>query len=363
MKRFALKTILFLALFVIALVVELCLPPWVFCYRPWEAVKVMYGSSVFPGAFYPNLDFTMTEQGDMGYYTSLAHKHRTRWVTDSYGQRTADPSRDHYDVVLVGDSFTAGASLSQEYTLEKLIEKNTGLEVYPFFVDTGVGIDPFLADPRFRKNKPNLVVFEKAEFLLGQMAAPHTDIAARELPPETIISLVVTANRLLKLPMYRFAQGRIKNMITRRANGGADVYSRLAKPAPDGKSLYSTLSLDFELTDRDIDRIAGDIIATRDVLAEKDIEFIFAGVPNKEVFLAGRTPYIGRIERKLATRGIVTAGLEEAFAEAYRHGGSYYRRDDSHWNESGARLAGGEISKRILQVLAKSGRAEQDKTK
>ena len=125
-------------------------------FRPWEVLAVDNGTG-----FVPMRVVHMEAIGDLGYKVgapSLQVPRAVRFSTDQWGLRNFDGDRP-FDVVTVGDSFTAGAGVDDSQTLARRLEARTALAVYNFGTGSLEGPAHYLADRRFLTLPPKVVVF------------------------------------------------------------------------------------------------------------------------------------------------------------------------------------------------------------
>ena len=114
MKKFIFKLSVFLGPFLVALALELfVLPIDFFTFRVHEALVVRKFRNILGGKFYPNRNLLKEEEGDLGHHTKYAFKRTVQWFTDSRGYRKKESGQLKYEVVIIGQSETFGASLTQ----------------------------------------------------------------------------------------------------------------------------------------------------------------------------------------------------------------------------------------------------------
>src|SRR4051812_25384780 len=93
-----------------------------FTYRCWED-QIVY--QIIPHMmFYPNQKIHRQEQGDLAPYTKYARQRDVVWETDRFGVRTSFRGDGAPDILIVGSSYTAGSSLTQDDTLAVVLEKS-----------------------------------------------------------------------------------------------------------------------------------------------------------------------------------------------------------------------------------------------
>jgi len=343
-RRFAGRFVRFLAPLALMLVVweaaELfVLPINAFTFRPWEALVVVGGTDHFPGPFYPNRTLEATETGDLGHDTSRAVPKHTVWRTDDYGFRNTPDSPPPYDIVVVGDSFTVGTSLTQGDTLPVQLSQLTGRAVYGYAPRE---LNVFLADNRFLTRSPRVVVLAMFERSVPCLPSPA------KIPPSTLEGtkrwaqgsptlkcLWVLEDRLLKQPFLN----RLRSRSVKSANPNGAILT--------GPWLFYTEDLNpGELPVALAAQVAERLLGYRDWLAQRGIQFIFMPIPKKESVYwkwrpDGRKPRVlAQVMEAAARAGIRTVDLPAAFDRAALDPKvTLYQTDDTHWSPEGVRIA------------------------
>ncbi|MDI7259530.1 MAG: hypothetical protein QME90_06390, partial [Thermodesulfobacteriota bacterium] len=88
MKKILFKSALFLLPFFLSIFIELfILPIDLFTFRVWESLVVRKYRNILAGPFYPNMEITKIEEGDLAHHTRFAVKKEVQWITDRYGFR------------------------------------------------------------------------------------------------------------------------------------------------------------------------------------------------------------------------------------------------------------------------------------
>ena len=122
MRKFLFKSNLFLLPFFLALCLELfILPIEFFTFRVWEAIWVRKYGKILHGPFYPNIEITKIEEGDLAAHTRFAIKKKVRWMTDRYGYRKQNTDLQKHEIVIIGESNIAGSNLTQEDILSEVL--------------------------------------------------------------------------------------------------------------------------------------------------------------------------------------------------------------------------------------------------
>ncbi len=333
--------LLFLALACIP-AVELLLPLDTFTYRAWEALIVTRPNALLPGPFYPDVRLERAELGDL-HRSGIAEEKHVVWSTDAAGFRTSS-SAEGARVLLVGDSFAAGSSLTQDATLGAVLSRELGQLVY----STAPGSPQlFLTRNSLRPlvESVKVVVFVQVERNLGavrpppswpdgQLAGPAWDQPAPNGGP-------LVLDRLRKAPMLRFLRARYSGFFFEPASPA--TVAQLDDGSP--MAFMTGMEAFVSYSDRAIDRVAGVLIAHQQWFEARGVRFVFVGVPDKETVYAGafgmpRPDLLTRLQRRLAASGVeFVDAFQILSAEADRDPQTLlFHRDDTHWNPQGVEL-------------------------
>jgi hypothetical protein len=362
-KKLLLKVLAFVLPFVLWLVVDaFVLPPHFFTFRAWEALKVKTFYPTLTGPFYPNQHLELTEQGELAPYTPYAVPKRNVWITDAYGYRNR-PSAATPEVLLLGDSFSAGVKLSQEELLSEVLQDRLGRPVYAVAPapSSFALINVFLATHRFHKPLPRVVVMERNEGYLSLVSPidpgeidfiKNTHQRAARLPKGPVAeALAIGADRFEKKNWYQWVASRLDRA--------------LAPPQP---KVYGGEVFTFgeealeEPPAAELDRFTEIITSYRDTLESLGVGFVYVPVPNKEniyhrLLPGGRRPaFLGKLTDRLRTEGVRVVDLQTPFDSAYAAGTALYPKDDGHWNGTAVQIAAGSIAREVQALLARPGR-------
>lgn len=350
MKRFFLKSLLFLSPFLVMVGIELfVLPIDFFTFRVWEALLIKEFRSILPGRFYPRIEITKLETGgDLAHHTPFAIPKKVKWMTDRYGYRKKDSEGMKPQVVIIGDSNIAGHGLTQEEMLSEVLEDQLKISVYSY---APAGFNTFLKDLRFKKDPPKVVIVSIIERDIFNLTFP-------KLPrkKEGLLSLYewwdkinfkqirwvqyagVLLDRLSKMNMLNYAWARIGN------RGVRDFHYFPSKFGPmffvQGEAANKGVSKEH------FHKAIKTIEAYDQVLKKKGIRFIFLPIPNKENIYHEYLPnsrrpiFLEKLIQELRSRKIETVDTQRAFEEEYQNYSTLlYFLDDSHWNPKGVQLA------------------------
>ena len=114
------------------------------------------------GAFYPDTKIEMIDQGDLAHNTIKAINRNCNWITDKIGYRN-DNFIENPDVVLIGDSYFIGISLTQKKIFaNKLMEKSGNrIKVFSMAPATFDNFDKLYSKNRIKK--PSLIIYSMLE--------------------------------------------------------------------------------------------------------------------------------------------------------------------------------------------------------
>ncbi len=361
MKKFLLKLVLFLSPFIIAQAVELfVLPIDFFTFRVWEALRVM-GSSLSTGKFYPNFRLEKIEVGTLAKNSGDAVRQKVVWITDRYGYRNTN-AWEKPDVVIIGDSFIAGDTLSQEQLLSEVLQSELKMKVYAM---APADIRDFLNDPRFVDNPPKVVILEMLEPQISPKSTekPKQDLykmdwvrlRQRLMQNRAISYIDIIQNRIFKWNALQFLRARVIRFF----------YNK--KPALEGIRLFDGRPIFFDrlikrlhLSQDQTDQIARTLESCKNVLESRGIKFIFLPVPCKKTIYYDIVPGksgaddFSRFVTYLQADGITTVNLEKAFLDARKQNEDLllYQLDDPHWNYEAVKITADSLAPLINQMIA-----------
>jgi hypothetical protein len=347
MKKFLLKLILFLSPFIIAQAVELfVLPIDFFTFRVWESLRVM-GPSLSTGKFYPNFRLEKVEVGTLAKNTDDTVPQKVVWITDPYGYRNTN-AWEKPDVVIIGDSFIAGDTLSQEELLSEVLQSELKMKVYAM---APADIRDFLNDPRFVDNPPKVLILERVEQQISPegIEKPKQDLYKMNIvrlrqqlmQNHTISYIDILQNRIFKWNALNFLRARVMEFF----------YDK--QPAPAGTKLFGGRPMLFNrlihrlhLSQDQTEQIARILESYKTVLQSRGIKFIFLPVPCKKTIYYDIAPgqsqsdAFSRFITSLQTDEITTVNLEQAYLHARKENKDLllYQLDDSHWNYKAVKI-------------------------
>ncbi len=348
---------------------RLILPPSFYAYRAWEFMTATDGQG---GPFKPSSIFQGTIYGDLAHMLHIRkfrrYRHQT-FTTDSTGFRNQEPSPGTtFPIVLVGDSNMAGSSLSDKETFGQVLGETLNIPVYNFAPS---GILSFLADDRFQKNPPKVVVWEAIERTISADAfKPFSALPAKA---RFIKNKVATKKLPMNQPKFtEYWSKELFHEIAWRLSGHHEnVISHIDKNS--GMLFYQlgVQILQQDANHRGLDDVVEGIVRIHQLLADRGINLIFFPLPDKENIYQELLPeeyrpfehpvYIEKLIATLRNQGISTIDLYGPFRSAAslflhsrRESDSLYFLDDTHWNANGVTLAVKETLRQSdkLQIIS-----------
>ena len=337
------------------------LSPSFYAYREWEFMTTTEG----PGPFKPSTVFQARIYGDLAnmlHLREFRRYHQQTFSTDSAGFRNLESAPGTYfPVVVVGDSDMAGSSLSDEETFSRVLENKMNLPIYNY---APASILAFLADERFQKNPPQVVIWEAVERTIN--AGNFNSYGA--LPRNAHFVRGQATSKKTPAPSPRltnfWAQDLYHEIVWRlcghheSAIGHIDLNSGMLFYQPGVQVLQQGANR------RGLAEVVAGVDRIRQILADRDIAMIFLPLPDKENIYQELLPEPVRpseqpafLEQLLVTlrdQGINTIDLyvpfrtaAPAFLQSRRDHDSLYFLDDTHWNSQGVALAVEETSRHI----------------
>lgn len=340
MKRFLLKLSIFLSPILLLLIITaFFVPVNAYYFRLWESLQPKKFFNYFSGPFYPSMNITMTEKGDLAPHTDLAVAKDVTWQTDRYGYRTTN-ANDYYDIVIVGDSNIVGTGLTQSDILSEVLARQTGLSVYPYAPRT---MEDFLQDPRFVEHQPKLVIYTQIERSLSGTPDPERQVTKKTsayqlLNNLKLNSLFSSAMTFLDRSFDPVTLLYLKKVVTGKETPPSYAYAA-------GQILFlQGGSANLAVSSEQIRRSSETIIKYRKALQDRGITMIFLPIPNKEniyykLLPIGQKPeFLSLLITELKKNSVDMVDSQALFTESYEKDGlKLYHNDDTHWNANGVK--------------------------
>lgn len=347
-KKFIVGAVLFSLPFFALSFVDLALPVNFFTHRLWESLSVYnrLGRVLLPGPFYPNMDISMEETGDLGVHTPYEVIKSVRWITNKYGYRTALDGDKNYDVVLIGDSLAVGSGLDQKETIAEVLSRSLGQDVYGM---SGILSNEFIHTDYIDKHHPKVLVLIQMErdvddvtnfatvYKYTYINISHDVLQkiVKKFHLEGLNPTFVLVDRFLKQNMYRYLKAQTQYLFESKP-----VIKYDSSPMLFLQGEKANIS-DHRATLSDtVSSIAG----MNEYLKSKNVKLIFVPVPNKEtiywdVFPSKVKPhFIPDLVKALKEKGVTTINMQDDFINVTNNSKKIlYHTDDTHWNAEGVR--------------------------
>jgi hypothetical protein len=348
-------------------------PPARMAHRSWEA------AFVFPriGPFAPNMVYDNDRAyGDlpaMANLPSLRVYRREHFTTDAFGFRNTPSAQNRpIRIIVVGDSFAAGAGLSDSETLSAQLARMGQTGVY----NGGATYSWSAAERLIRRLqfKGGLVIWQISERFdappeVGADVKFEDRVLSSLLPPDsTGYEIMRTAFRLargfLKYSPLRIVMTRMFSVFEDgrwlpNASAGNVVLAQVGN----GRQM-GFFSAEFEKFGKKRPTPPDYFVGLQAAVRATGNEMIVLMVPDKlNVYYPlvkgfaqpGEYSTLNVLAQNLRKNGVPALDLTPIFrqqaADALRNGQYLYWLDDTHWSPLGVRIAAGEI----LKFLRESG--------
>jgi hypothetical protein len=341
-------------------------PPERLAFRLWEPAMHLFPAS--DGPFRPGISLEKARSsGDVANMTNLPRLrefHRERFSTDESGFRKTPASLGReVRIVVFGDSFAAGAALSDDETLSAALASLSGLGVFNAGEVTGAGVQRTVRTlfPRLKLDKGLVVYVQSERFEFPS----RRSLALRSMVTEEIATRWPAAYNSL-LHVYRTGNAfstysPLEVVLTQRFKALRDdviLPNTAATQAPrrtlrNGRELLFLKSepVNFERSRNNVE--ATYFVELRSMLASRGCQLLVVLVPDKyntyyplfsnPIEEPKREPYLSVAARVLDRSGVpvldLTSVLRQQAAELLDRGEYNYWTDDTHWNSNGVRRA------------------------
>lgn len=319
-------------------------------FRPWE--RLFDAES---RRFHPNRHVSMRTIGDLGYKSWNRSDHaprETRFTTDRHGFRNA-VEIERPEIIVIGDSYVAGAGLSDDETVTSRLSEKLGAPVYNFAAESLNAPARFFEETRFSRQRPKLVIW----------APVARGIQARPLIIEPSKGEASARNPSL---VDEWSEGFRKRVESLNRDNGLVRESRFGfqkffaqqttgsyrRTLPNGEKVLALSLAEQGLLvspeERKVDHCIEMVVAFSQLLEGHGVEFVFSPVPDMgsiypEIFpeaeQRSRPPvsFLDRLVEGVRARGVEVVDLRPVFLE---NASPYlYLADDTHWNGRATQLA------------------------
>lgn len=346
MKKFILRTLLFLFPFLIIYTMQGFLPIYAFTHKFYESP--LYKSTIVPHNFpiYANQTGTMTGVGDLCYNTKYEIPKIENYITDSLGFRNDKLIRNP-DILIIGDSYTMGATLGQSQILANQIMKNSGNKYSAYGM---APIDFSILDKLLKLNiikKPKYIIYQRVE--RGEI--PKIEYFENSIPNKieyhyNNIWSKGDANVFLDKIFRGYVNNYAKAKIER--SRGTGIQSKVEEKL----FYYDTKHLNP--SDEWMNLNVNSLVSYKKYSDSIGAKFLYLPMPNKETVYYDKIPvkkqpeYLSRLGNILKQKNIPYYPTIEFYNNFRKMDNRMlYNYDDSHWNALACELISHEIIKTI----------------
>lgn len=333
-----------------------------FTFRVWEALIVRRFQILLPGPFYPNMEVTKKEEGDLAHHTKFALRREVKWITDTYGYRKKDAGQTKYEVVIIGDSQIVGNDLTQSETLSEVLGRRLGVGVYPLAPSN---MNIFLRETRFNEHAPKILIlgitvrkdiidWYLPPAIISQAAKPNSikshiqevmNLLRRQaVENRWIQSFGMVLDRIYKSNMLRYLKESLMRSLRRSLVGHPTTSLNGVRTSHGWVFFLPDSRASQEIPQKAFDKAVQTVKTYHQLLKSRGIRFIFLPIPGKETIYyeelgMQRPVLLGKLISSLKQMGIETVDTQRAFEEAFRKDSVLlYQTDDTHWNSIGVGL-------------------------
>lgn len=340
-------------------------------FRPWER---LYDEGT--RRFAASRQLEMDAIGDLGYESwvrELQVERRVRFTTDRWGLRNpTDVERPR--VVVLGDSYVAGSSVSDDETLTARMAERLGEPVYNFGIQSIDAPGLFLLDERFARHPPAVVIWAP----VSRRIRPRPLFFPREQDgPASPWERLREAWRGLGAAIAR-AEERLNrdNGLSRGARFAWNGlrYRLLGHPRQLVVEGTPVLALDVEAQGlhvppewRGVDAVVQMVAVFSRFLADHGVHLIYCPLPESatiypELFppeqraKLQRPSFLDRLVEGARRAGVEVVDLRPVFRA--RRTPYLYQRDDSHWNARAIDIAAEALAQAVRRYDAREPAAQ-----
>ncbi len=359
MKKFCKVLFLFLIFPLTIVLVDLISPLNAFTFRQWEALRYS-NTYLTDGYFYPLQTITMDEVGDLGRHTPYEVRKHTTWKTDELGFRN-EKYVINPDILLIGDSFFAGASLTQDSTIGSLLQnkvdstyQNHLHKVYNISIN---GFNKFENLLNAKKiYKPKIIIFSIAERSINSLPDfhPSEKITAKQAFRNRIINWLpyqvsVYSDRLAKQSFLRYLSEKFRHIELNN-----NFWKKTSPKEEKGMLFRDSANLKMYRQTIVSNSSIHALLTYQNYCNEMGIKFIFVPIPDKETLYYEKvspaipqSTFLVKLDSLLHKNNVLSINLFSLFNERKKMDPAtiLYQYDDTHWNGNAVNILADELIK------------------
>lgn len=341
MKKF-IATILLFTLIPLA-IIALCdsiIQVKLLTHRPWEAL--IFSNLGANSPFYPNTTLEMNSVGDLCHHTKNSILKKENWKTDEIGFRN-DQYIKEADVLIIGDSYTAGCSLDQTNTISnRICDIDRSLKVYNMAPSSITQFDKLLKTGKI--NKPKLIIFSIVERMVPAKISYYNINSKKEIIKEKLLNIKINAqiDYFLKFLPINWAIARV--------NGSSGEGIR----GVNNSKMYFLRGTAQKHQKDDLANTVNTLITYKKYCDSLGIQFIFMPMPDKETVYYELVPfnkqpdYLFKLDSILNLSDVSTINTLKIYNDYRKTSDNIlYNLDDTHWNSNATDIIALEIIRKV----------------
>lgn len=332
MKKLGIQLFFFSIPLLVLVGIELAAPPTLFTFRTWEAISFSTRAP-HSAPFYKNCNSTIVGVGDLCHHSKKAIPKLEHWITDELGYRN-NQFIASADILLIGDSFLAGSSLTQDDTFGNKLQHLMGVKtsIYTLAPCKFTHFISLLEADIIKK--PKLIIYSQVE---------------RNLPPS--ISEKDLSTNLEYKKFYEFLDVNVKLDKLFRLSSLKWLQSRVyqnkgeGKASPIDSNMFFYNGLEVGHQTNDIAYSVKTIASYNQFCRSKGIKFVYLPMPNKETVYFDLVPfksqpdYLTKQCIELQKHDVRCFNILPIYNEYRKHSHKLlYHFDDTHWNKRATEL-------------------------
>lgn len=373
MKKFTLRFFAFMGFPFLLVIIDLMSPLNAFTFRQWESLEYLYPCFT-EGYFYPSQRVSMYEVGDLGRHTPYEVKKYTTWKTDSLGYRNEN-YQAYPDILLIGDSFFAGSSLTQDSIIgyrvqQKLNNLHPGKinKVYNCSPNSFERFDDFLKLDLL--HKPRVIVFSVVEKNLNSLGKekPANKNTLKERLIYAMIGWIpyqipMYIDRLVKFNLLHYVSVKVNPLnILNYFKGTMNKGNTIVKADRPRMLFWQDAKARLNPNDTVLEEAINKLISYNRYCESLNIQFLFVPIPDKETAYYDmfnphekQPAFLIKVDSLMQKNHIHALNTMQLFNIERKNmpGKMLYQFDDTHWNANAVELLADGIVKKIDELQDK----------